>query len=708
MSTENVPGASRSDHNTSWKRLIGKFIYSPAGRWLANLPPFSWMIRGLARRLVQRQLGQPAPLKEREPSVDLESALRGIAYDVVEALGYTGAMVATYDPGDALPVRALYVDPEVLSNEQMDAWVQEISTHYGVQRLSLTDPEIARVFMHDPAFRDNLSVRAAHERQPVVSDELFDLFTPVVPYAARSAVAGIQQALGIRQVVAVPFFIEATQNGETKKEYVGNLFAARQEEITAVDVRLLSAFARQVATAILSERRRVRANILQQLILDMHRSLGDEDQILARIAQGVVDDLGYAGAMVATYEAGDALPVRAFYIDPGMVDMQQVQSWTEQISTQYIGRPISLSDPKEARVYVHQESYQGNLSVKAAKERGPVVSDYLFDLFTPIVPEAARSALLGIQQALGIRQVIAAPFFIETFQDGKLEREFVGNLFAATRSDEFQKWEIELLGAFGQQAAAGLKNARLYRRAEARRLAAEIFGKMAFSATASLHAFRNHVGVIRMGILLLDKMGENGISADAWKQQSPILINRLDRLAELLEGLHEPFRQARDLPVNVNDCIRYALVGVNAPEPWVKLDLNENLPEIRTMPEMLSEAFKVLIKNAVEAIREKAETANRDEVYLFVTSRLSLEGNVEVEVRDRGSGIRLENMGRIFELGVTTKSTGLGFGLFWTKDYIEGLGGSLSLESQWGVGTTMTISLPPSAQAKSDDEAEGE
>ena len=42
----------------------------------------------------------------------------------------------------------------------------------------------------------------------------------------------------------------------------------------------------------------------------------------------------------------------------------------------------------------------------------------------------------------------------------------------------------------------------------------------------------------------------------------------------------------------------------------------------------------------------------------------------------------------------TTKKSGLGFGLFWTKDYIEGLGGDISVQSVEGKGTRFTIHLP--------------
>jgi len=80
----------------------------------------------------------------------------------------------------------------------------------------------------------------------------------------------------------------------------------------------------------------------------------------------------------------------------------------------------------------------------------------------------------------------------------------VGNLFAATTNPSgFQNEEIELLQAFGQQAAAGIFNAQLYREIDEQRQVAQVFGTMAFSASKSIHQFRNDIGFIRGSLQLL-------------------------------------------------------------------------------------------------------------------------------------------------------------------------------------------------------------
>ncbi len=683
------------------KNYVGSLVGSRLVGRLFNLPPVSWLVQGFTRALVRRQLSANAvhsassrPAPPRIAGVGLDVTLKQIVSDVVEALGYAGAMVATYEQGDILPVRALHVDPAVATDEQIHRWEEEVS-RYAPRPVSITDPEIARVHVYGEEYQDNLSVQAFQARGPVISDDLFDLFTPIAPPASRPVVKGIQQALGIQQVIAVPFFLETVTDGRTEQEMVGNLFAAKRGLISEQDIRVLSAFGRQAAAAIESERRRLHIQIAQNIVYEMQSRLQNEEQVLQRIVRGAVSDLGYVGAMVATYEQDDSLPVRAFYLQPSVGTMEQVQQWEKELS-RYSGRPVSVSDPDIARVFVHREDCAANLSVRAFKAEKPVVSSDLYDLFTPVVPPSARPAVAGIQEALGIQQVIAVPFFLEEEEaDGQVKREAVGNLFAATRSRRFSAGEIELLETLAHQAAAGIRNARLYRIIEERRQVAQVFGKMAFSAAASVHALRNHLAAFQMHLHLVQLTPPE--RRDEIFQLSNKMLERLDEAAKILDNLHEPWRAVVDKPTDVNSCITQAIgqavrdrEEVEAEEGiYIREELGDGLPPVQTSPDMLAEAFRVLIKNGVEAVRE---TGRGGEVR--VVSRRGEQDTVEVLISDEGVGIKPEDMGKIFELRWSTKEAGMGFGLFWTKEFVEGLGGSITVESEWQQGTTFRLVLP--------------
>lgn len=74
--------------------------------------------------------------------------------------------------------------------------------------------------------------------------------------------------------------------------------------------------------------------------------------------------------------------------------------------------------------------------------------------------------------------------------------------------------------------------------------------------------------------------------------------------------------------------------------------------------------------------------------------------HLAVSVTDSGIGISPENLGRIFDPFFTTRqgqdanSRGSGLGLSICRDIITGLGGSISVQSTPGAGSTFTILLP--------------
>ncbi len=689
--------------------LRERFFNSRFFGWLANLPPVAWLTRRVVQRWLLRHVRSAKPLAEialeRPAASGLEATLQGIVQDVVDMLGYAGAMVATYEQGDSLPVRAIYVDPSVATQENILSWEQRISEFAG-RPIHLTDPETARVYVYDPAYADNLSVQAVMGGGPVTSESLYDLFTPIAPSASRPVVDGMQQALGVQEVIAVPFFLEVSREDDEGPSYelVGNLFAAKRNKISAHDIMVLSAFGRQAAAAIGSERRRLQIEIANKLIFRMQTSLNDEARILQWIVQGVVTDLGYVGAMVAPYEPDGSLPAYALYLDPSVADFETIQRWEAALS-QLAQKPISITDPEIARVYVDAEEYKENLSVRAAHAGHPLTTASLFDLLAPIAPPATQPLVAQIQETLGIRQVVAVPFFLETFSDldgGKPHVELVGNLFAATRSREFKRSEIELLQAFGQHAAAGIRNARLYRRVEDRQQAAQMFGRMAFSAATAVHALRNHIGVVRLHLELLERLAPE--DRDEQVKKGAVIMDRLNQAAGILDTLREPWHQITDDLIDVNECLTQAVnrvIPVQEREGiMVKLALFKQKLPVLTSSDMMTEAFKVIIKNAFDAMREKYPTAQDagvrvgGEGILQIQSRLEGYQTIEVLIKDNGPGISPENIHKIFDIGWSTKKAGMGFGLFWTKDYIEGLEGSIVVESVPQEGTTFRVRIP--------------
>ena len=71
-----------------------------------------------------------------------------------------------------------------------------------------------------------------------------------------------------------------------------------------------------------------------------------------------------------------------------------------------------------------------------------------------------------------------------------------------------------------------------------------------------------------------------------------------------------------------------------------------------------------------------------------------VDGLAEISVADTGSGIEPERLGAIFDDFVTTKRRGLGLGLAISKKVVEQLGGTISVTSTVGMGSTFTLRFP--------------
>jgi len=108
-------------------------------------------------------------------------------------------------------------------------------------------------------------------------------------------------------------------------------------------------------------------------------------------------------------------------------------------------------------------------------------------------------------------------------------------------------------------------------------------------------------------------------------------------------------------------------------------------PVIKVDSDRLRRVLINIIENAVDAMPRGGT--------LTVSSK-EYDGNVEITVSDTGLGIPEQIMRNIWKPLQTSKAKGLGLGLAISKRMVDAHGGSISLKSQIGKGTTVTIRLP--------------
>ena len=107
----------------------------------------------------------------------------------------------------------------------------------------------------------------------------------------------------------------------------------------------------------------------------------------------------------------------------------------------------------------------------------------------------------------------------------------------------------------------------------------------------------------------------------------------------------------------------------------------------------LQQVLLNLYNNAIDAITARHGSEGGE---LVVGAGPKEDGKVQIFVRDNGAGISPENQKKIFSPFFTTKPVGkgTGLGLSVCHGIIDNMGGIMEVESEMGVGTTFTISLP--------------
>jgi two-component system cell cycle sensor histidine kinase/response regulator CckA len=169
-----------------------------------------------------------------------------------------------------------------------------------------------------------------------------------------------------------------------------------------------------------------------------------------------------------------------------------------------------------------------------------------------------------------------------------------------------------------------------------------------------------------------------------------IIVQDMRKMARKDFGERAPI----DVPTIVRAAVEQARVGIGL-RAHLELDLT-HVPPVMASESQLSQVIVNLVVNAADAILPDA-TADRREVR--ISTRLTVDGWIEIAVRDTGTGIPVEVRDKIFDPFFTTKPVGVGtgLGLAICHGIVRTHGGTLSFDTEVGVGTTMKVRLPPSA-----------
>lgn len=173
-------------------------------------------------------------------------------------------------------------------------------------------------------------------------------------------------------------------------------------------------------------------------------------------------------------------------------------------------------------------------------------------------------------------------------------------------------------------------------------------------------------------------------------QESQLGIKRVKIIVDDLKTFSHPEQKVWQ-EADINHSLESAMNIANNTLKYkanVRKYLNA-IPSVECILPQLNQVFVNLLVNAAQSIEGFGEIT-------IETKQPANTNYVEIKIKDTGAGIEKENQTKIFDPFYTTKPVGEGTGLGLSVSYgiIQAHNGSIHVDSDFGKGTTFTISLP--------------
>jgi two-component system, NtrC family, sensor kinase len=272
----------------------------------------------------------------------------------------------------------------------------------------------------------------------------------------------------------------------------------------------------------------------------------------------------------------------------------------------------------------------------------------------------------------------------------------------------FSQDDLELLAAMGQQIGIAVENAKLVtdlrkanvelKEQQDKLIEAEKFALLGKIAGGVAHEINNPI----MSVLGFTGMAGKRLKEDILSQEKitecvnylNIVQAEAERCIRIVENISHFYRHKRSemTPIHLQEVIEAAL-------SVAKLHMNQNHIDIVTqlspdLPPIL--ANQGLIQQVLVNILFNARDAMEQGGVLSVAADFESPPWVTIRISDTGTGIKPEDVQKIFTPLFTTKEEGkgTGLGLSISQDIIKRHNGTIEVESVPGKGTTFIIRLP--------------
>ena len=274
-----------------------------------------------------------------------------------------------------------------------------------------------------------------------------------------------------------------------------------------------------------------------------------------------------------------------------------------------------------------------------------------------------------------IQRIFALTRVTRAIADGRMDERVV-----LTGQDEIR----QLGDAFNSMADRLVELQEEIRKQERQAM----FGRI---AAGLVHDLSHPIQNIGNSCKLIQKMFEDAEYRETFKRTVERELVIIKRVLDDLRNIARPIPLER-FPVDLNKTVTDAAEAMEPHAETAGLTLRTELSPETVYIEgdvfALGRVYRNLILNAIQATAPGG---------LIVAASEAHGDRVQVRIYDTGCGIPPERLGQIFEDFVTTKRRGLGLGLAISKKIVEQLGGTISVASEVGKGTTFVLDFPRTA-----------
>lgn len=338
-------------------------------------------------------------------------------------------------------------------------------------------------------------------------------------------------------------------------------------------------------------------------------------------------------------------------------------------------------------------------TVAEAREK---IAEHPFDL-----------AIVDVRLPNDLSGIDLVPFLRQSSPDGEVVlvtgNATLDTAIAAVRHGVFayvqKPFDPQDLLALAERALAQVRLRKERIELEARAAEAEAMAAMGRLTAALAHEIRNPLNAAMLQLELMERASRKSNDPAVQKgigDRVRLVRSDLARLSTLLDeflGLARPrhFERSRfELAALLSDVKSLQEPVASAASIEMKLEVAPDVPAVAGDEGRVKQAVLNLVANAIDAMSPQGGGK------LKITAQRTPEGRAEIRVQDTGPGMPPELVRDAFRAFVTHgKPGGTGLGLAIVRQLVELHGGTTTLESTPGAGTTARIVLPPAEPAKS-------